>query len=247
MSFGGQIKSFAVKTANNAISQTLDAALTIGKAAIHAVMPDDYEYYLCSLTLYNYKMEKEGFLSFTVMPDNIVENNTPIQNIVKTHAGMVTVFNPTFSPIDINMSGTFGRKFRLLSDYQDPMQGKSGFFGLNFGKIANVNIGMKSGYGMIKILEHILKKSNQLDENRKPYFLIFDNYSFNTSYIVTPTNFSFQQSLETNMIWHYNVSLRATGNKPTNAKSEMGNLLKKVASSSITSGLNNIITKMIGF
>ena len=49
------------------------------------------------------------------------------------------------------------------------------------------------------------------------------------------------------MIWHYNVSLRATGIKPTSVKSEMGNLLKKVASSAITSGLNNVITKMIGF
>ena len=247
MSFGGQINSFAGKTANNIISQTLNAALTIGKAAVHAGMPDDYEYYLCSLTLYNYKMEKVGFLSFTVMPDNIVESNTPIQNIVKTHAGMVTVFNPTFAPIDITMSGTFGRKFRLLSDYKDPMQGKSGFFGLNFGKILGVTMGIKSGYGMVKILEHILKTSNKLDENRKPYFLIFDNYSFNTSYIVTATNFSFQQSTEMNMIWHYNVSLRATGIKPTSAKSEMGNLLKKVASSAITSGLNNVITKMIGF
>lgn len=247
MSFGGQIKNFAGNSANNIISQTLNAALTIGKAAVHAVMPDDYEYYLCSLTLYNYKMEKMGFLSFTVMPDSIVENNTPIQNIVKTHAGMITVFNSTFAPIDITLSGTFGRKFRLLSDYKDPMQGKSGFFGLNFGKILGVNMGIKSGYGMVKILEHILKTSNKLDENNKPYFLIFDNYSFNTSYIVTATNFSFQQSSEMNMIWRYNVSLRAVGLKPTNAKSEMGNILKRVASSAITSGLNNVVTKMIGF
>ena len=58
MSFLGQVKNIAKSNTNLMIQQTLDAVLTFGKSAVHTIMPDDYEFYLCSLELYNSKKIK---------------------------------------------------------------------------------------------------------------------------------------------------------------------------------------------
>ena len=116
MSFKDTLKS----AGSTALSGLVDAAIDFGKSALHALMPDDYEYYLCSFELYDSKMDKKGFLSFVVMPDQITESHSPIQSITKTHSGIVTTFNSTFSPVNITISGTFGKKFRIVSNYKDP-------------------------------------------------------------------------------------------------------------------------------
>lgn len=247
MSFKGQMEKIGKSGLNNLVSSTMNAVIDFGKSAVHALMPDDYEYYLCSLELYDSDYNKVGFLSFVVMPDQISENHVPIQTITKTHGGIVTTFNPTFAPIDITLAGTFGKKFRLISDYKDPTHKKSGFLNINFGKLLNVNMGVKSGYGLTKILDHILKTANTLDDNGRPYFLCFNNYAFNTSYIVNVMNYNFSQSYEQNMIWFYQISLRAVGEKPKKVGNKMGSLLGSVASNSIANGLTKVITGMVGF
>lgn len=236
----------------NVAQQVIDSAMSVGKAALHAVMPDDIEYYLCSLELVNCKDERVGFLSFSVMPEQINENHTPIQTMVKTNNAVVTNFNSSFAPIDISISGTFGRKFRLLLDYKDPkdvltpggasMQSIS----LDFGTIAGVSSGVKSGYGMTKILEHILRGANNVDVNGKPYYLKFCNYSLNTAYIVDVVNFSFSQSMANNCMWNYSFTLRAVADlrKYNSSKNKLKELLPQVASNSIASGLTNIVNGM---
>lgn len=248
MSFKSQIENIGKKGANELTRTVIDSVLEVGKSALHVLIPDDYEYYLCSLELYDSNFKKEGFLSFVVMPDQIMENHTPIQTMTKTHGGIVTTFNPTFAPIDISFSGTFGKKFRMVTNVvQDPTKKKGGnLLNLNLGKLGNVGIGVKSGYGLTKVLEHILRMANKTDGNNKPYFLIFNNYAFNTSYVVNVVNFQFTQSYEQNMIWHYNVTLKAVGRKPKKLNKKW-NLLGQVASNSISNGLTKTITGMIGF
>lgn len=246
MSFKGQIKNIAKKGANGLSKTVIDSVLEVGKSALHTIMPDDYEYYLCSLELYNSDFEKEGFLSFVVMPEQISENHVPIQTMTKTHRGIVTTFNETFAPVDISISGTFGKKFRMVTNSaKDPIK-KSGILNINFGKLGNIGVGVKSGYGLIKILQHILEKSNKTDGKGRPYFLIFNNYAFNSSYIVNVVNYQFTQSYEQNMIWYYNITLKAVGKKPKRKK-EKWKLLSQVASNSIANGLTKTITGMIGF
>lgn len=249
MSFKGQIENISKKGVNGLSRTVIDSVLEVGKSALHVLMPDDYEYYLCSLELYNSDFNKEGFLSFVVMPDQITENHTPIQTMTKTHGGIVTTFNPTFTPIDISFSGTFGKKFRMVTNsVQDPIQKRGeNLLNLNLGKLGSAGIGVKSGYGLTKVLEHILKMANKTDGNDKPYFLIFNNYAFNTSYVVNVVNFQFTQSYEQNMIWYYNVSLKAVGRKPKRMNKGKLNILKQVAFNSISNGLTKTITGMIGF
>ena len=145
------LKSQASSITGNAI----DAALSVGKAALNAVMPDDIEYYLCSLELYNQDKKRVGFLSFVVMPDQMEENHSPIQTMIKTHRGIATVLNDSFAPVDISFSGTFGRKWRLLSSFKDPKLelDTKGFLNLSFGSVAGIGVGLKSGYGITKIMD----------------------------------------------------------------------------------------------
>lgn len=246
MSLLGQLGNIGKKATNMGTEQLINAILTVGKSAVHTIIPDEYEYYLCSLELYDSKHTKTGYISFVIMPDQISESHSPIQTIVKTHGGIVTVINPTFAPIDISLAGTFGRKWRLASNYKDPTKDKSGFLSLNFGKLLNMSIGVKSGYGLTKVLEKILKEANSLDSSGKPYTLVFNNYAFNTSYVVNVMNFSFSQSTEQNMMWSYSIALRAVGYKPIYAKQTMGGFLGSVASNAIAGGLTKLCTSMIG-
>lgn len=246
------LKSTLKSTGSTALEGLVNTAVNFGKSALHAVMPDDYEYYLCSFELYDSQMDKKGFLSFVVMPEQITESHSPIQTITKTHSGIITTFNETFSPINITISGTFGKKFRIVSNYKDPgsKTGKSGngYFSLNLNMGSGAfSIGMKSGYGLTKILKNIINLANKTDDYNRPYFLIFNNYAFNTSYVVNPTNFQFHQGYENNMMWYYSINMTAVGNKPSKAKNHIGDLLSSVASNSISNGLTNIITNMIGF
>lgn len=233
----------------NVTQQLIDTALNVGKAAVHAAMPDDFEYYLCSLELVNHKDERKGFLSFSVMPEQISESYSPIQTMIKTHNAVVTLFNDSFAPVDINISGTFGRKIRLLLNYKDPWTrtGNKQFLTLNFGKVAGVDSGVKTGYGMTKILQHILDSATKTEiETGKPYFLKFYNYALNTAYIVDVVNYTIHQSMGNNMMWNYQMTLRAVAPlySFSNIGNKMKNLLPEVASNSIANGVTNIVNGM---
>lgn len=239
------LKSQVSSITGNAI----DAALSVGKAALNAVMPDDIEYYLCSLELYNQDKKRVGFLSFVVMPDQMEETHSPIQTMVKTHRGTATVLNDSFAPVDISFSGTFGRKWRLLSSFKDPKLelDTKGFLNLSLGSVAGIGVGLKSGYGVTKIMEHILQRSYKT-QGGKPFYLIFNNYALNTSYVCDVINYTVYQDVNTNVMWNYIVHLRAVAENSSFFKmSTRLKNLKDVASMQIANGLTNVVSNMIGF
>jgi len=250
------LKTIMKSQGTNVAQQLIDTALNVGKSAIHAAMPDDFEYYLCSLELVNHKDERKGFLSFSVMPEQISESYTPIQTMIKTHNAVVTLFNDSFAPVDINIAGTFGRKIRLLLNYKDPWYDNSGngikilqskkFISLDFGKVAGMEVGVKTGYGMTKILQHILAKATTTDADNHPYYLKFYNYALNTAYIVDVVNYTMSQSMGSNMIWNYQMTLRAVAplSSFSNIGNKMKNLLPEVASNSVANGVTNIVNGM---
>ena len=55
MSLLGQIGNISGKALNVATGQLMNALVTVGKSAVHTLIPDEYEYYLCSLELYDSK------------------------------------------------------------------------------------------------------------------------------------------------------------------------------------------------
>lgn len=252
--WANSVGHYASDNGVNIAKQAVDIAMKVGKSALHAVVPDDFEYYLLSLELLDSSLNREGFISFTVMPEQIIENHSPIQSVTKTHQGIISVFSDTFAPVDLNIAGTFGRKFRLVSQLQDPYDASklTNFLNMSLGKLGNsllggnLSLGVKSGYGLTKVLEHMLKAANQRDATNKPRWLILRNYAFNTAYIVDPISFSFSQNQGNNMMWYYSMNLRAVADYSVNKKKNNWAALGTVAANGIATGLTDIATKMIG-
>lgn len=239
--------SIISNTINSTIESLSSAVVSMGQSAVHSLIPNEYEYYLCAFTLYDSSKSKVGYMSFIVMPNQITESHTPIQNLVKTHGGIVTVFNSSFTPVDITIAGTFGKKWRLITGMTDPNSSKSSSGILNSG-ILSGGITVHSGYGLTKLLERIIERTTQLDDNNKPYTLIFHNYAFNTGYIVNITNYTFSQSYEQNMIWQYQITMKATGDESafSSSGSSLLSTLSTVANNAISNGLTSIVSGMIG-
>lgn len=177
------------------------------RAYINSLYPDEFEYYLCSFELMNNVGVVEEILIFPVMPDSIQESRTSLVNIKKTMSAVVSLTNNTFAPTNINITGSFGRKLRILLGPKQTTA--SAFYFEKQIKVANENIELnaeiKSGYGVTKKLEKMIKKS----QTKEGYLLFFYNLALNNNYLVEVTDMSFQQSMENNMLWNYSLSMKS--------------------------------------
>lgn len=176
------------------------------KAYLHALYPEEFEYYLFSLELVNRSGELIESIIFPVMPNSISEQRQSLVNIKKTNNSIVSLTNRTFAPTTINVNGTFGRKLRLLFSNQDKTKENSGSaFSFSAGKKNKANGEIKTGYGVTKLLERIILRSQ-----RDPNTLLFlYNMSLNNNYLVECTDMSFNQSTENNMLWNYQLGFKS--------------------------------------
>ena len=170
MSFLNQAGNIAGSTVNSVAENVRSAVDTIGRAALHSLAPDNFEYYMCSLELLDSSGNTKGFMTFAVMPNNIMETKTQIASITKTNKGILTLFNSTFSPRDISLQGTFGRKIRLLTGMKEAENvSKIPFFGGNLGfSLSGSDVLIKTGYGLTKMLKSMVDKSFELDDKGNP-------------------------------------------------------------------------------
>ncbi len=195
----------------SAFTRYTGLASSIGKKAISALFPNDFELYIMALELVNSDKQTEAYFLFPVQPFSISEQNRPIQNIKKTAGGITVLSTQTFSPTDTMIQGNFGRKFKFLlgkelinfsAFLQQPFISKP-----EFAQEFDVNI--KTGYGCIKVLESIINKSSKLDKANKPYALYMYNLALGNSYLVKVLNYDFHQNQENNMIWHYSMAVKS--------------------------------------
>ena len=103
---------------------------------------------------------------------------------------------------------------------------------------------MKTGYGLTKMLQRMLKGAYDLDQYGAPHILYFSNYSLNTHYIVEPLQRSFSQSSENNMMWYYSIELKAVAEADAGVNSMDGakNFMTQVAVGLISKTLDNLIS-----
>lgn len=200
-------------TASIARQKYLDLLNSIGRAGVHGMFPNDFEYYAIALEVVDSNNETEDLLIFPILPDEFTETNTAISNIKKSSSGVISLFNPTFVPGDIRIGGNFGRKFRvLLGDQNVTFSGIKGV--LNRNKRTSIfeppefDLKVKTGYGTLKVLEGIYYKSFKLDNYNKPYKVYFHNLALNNSYLVELTSFSTNMdSRVNNMMWAYSLQM----------------------------------------
>ena len=240
--------SIGKSSANGVIQGAISVVDTLGRAALHAMAPDNFEYYSCSLELLDSSKSTKGFMTFAVMPNNILETKTEIATISKTNRGIVTMFNSSFVPRDISIQGTFGRKLRLIVGAKEPQDNsKKTWFG-NLMSSGNLGFNMlggevlvKTGYGLTKLLKKIVDTAYTLDENEKPHTLIWTNYALNTSYVVEVLQSSYSQSYENNMLWYYNLEMKAVAPASAIKTENFGGFTKKVAANSIGNAIGNLL------
>lgn len=191
---------------------------TIGRTASHALFPKDFEAYFVALELMNGKGEIENFLVFPVSPEQISETITPITNVKKTAGGIVTVRSSTFVPRDIEIKGNFGRNLRFVLGDNIIRGGVFSFvrsaLNVSKGGIAEFEVvtfsnKSKTGYGLVKTIEDMFVKADQLDSKGRPRKLIFYNTILGNNYIVVPKQFVHNQNISANMIPQYSMSFTA--------------------------------------
>ena len=174
-----------------------------GQALLHAQYPNDFEYYLCAFELTDFNDTTIEYFIFPVNPDNISINNQSITNVQKSQAGVTSLSNATFVPIDIQISGSFGRKLRLITRTEKVSLPTS-----LSSVVSEVNKIVKTGYGMVKLLERMFDKSITIDGDTS-YRLYFYNYAFNAHYLVEGMLFNASIDKNENMIWKYNMVFKA--------------------------------------
>lgn len=215
-----------------------------GRAALHALAPDDFEYYACSFELLKSNGDVEKIFHFPVMPNGISIDGQSIVNIMKTGTGTTVQFNDSFVPKNISINGTFGRKFRLL------LSNNSGNDVLSFKNIKqnikDIDLKIKTGYGAMKMMEYMLDELYKLDEFNMPRFLIFHNFAFNQSLLVEVISKNFSQSNENNMMWNYSIQLKgvADARKIILGKRSKKNLRDLLSVSSLQFNVNKIFSDL---
>lgn len=241
-----------------------DAIITNGRALVHAKNPDDFEYYAISFELVDSEFNSLRIFHMPVLPTAISIGRTSPLNIKKTGWGYFTQYSDAFQARQISIQGTFGRKFRLIVNKEESDK-----------KLKDYDLNIKTGYGVTKVLEEMLLQSQQaskkntndlgnsvIEENHK--FLIMYNLTFNQQFVVEVMNKSFTQSVENNMMWNYQIELRAVGdvrnligydldkslkNLLTNAKlnSNLNTVFNNITAGGVVDAARNVSTDLISF
>ncbi len=206
-----------------AISKRSEGLTTLGKAALNIKFPDEFELYVISFELVDSQGTTLRYFIFPVNPSSIDEQKNYLHNIKKTQGGVSVLSSSSFNPTDINISGSFGRKFRVLlgGDYKDFVSSfkdsSSSITKSSFKKGVKefFDERVKTGFGSCKVLESVIEESKELDIHGKPKSLIFHNLALGNSYIVKTSTLRFSQSQESNMIWNYSLSLKGVGKLET--------------------------------
>lgn len=195
--------------------------LAIGRAALSALFPNDFESYMLALELVNSSGDTVDYFSWPILPDEIRETHQEITRVSKTIGGVYTLKNSTFTPRQISFRGTFGRRFKLLLNNNQvsfagfSLSQKNGKFSITppnllGSKVPEFSSFAKTGYGCIKVLESMKEKSKAVDENGKSYALYFYNPILGNNYQVEINTFVHSQDKDqNNMLPAYSMQMTA--------------------------------------
>lgn len=247
-------------SASSVLNKMKSMAQSIGVQALSGLYPNDFELYMVALELTDSEDNVIDYLAFPVMPDSIQKTEPTRTNVKKSLSGVTALTNPSFTPQEINIKGSFGRNFKILLNIANPVKGaafsttagKYDLFSIS-GRQTNLSfpgfdVGVKTGYGVIKILKAMASKSVALDKYGKPLRLYFYNMALGESFLVVipPSGVQYSQDISKNMIWNYNLTMIALA--PLDAvaagKGKRSTMVDRLVSSAIQTGVNKLATKV---
>lgn len=188
---------------------------TLGKVALNSKYPNDFEVYMMSLELTDSEDNSQQFLAFPVMPNQITKTEPKRVNLKRSASGVTVIMSEAMIPNEISIKGDFGRSFKLMLQ---PGNGGTaegfGFTGFNPSaknlafNTPSFDGAIKTGFGVIKIMQSMIDQSMTLDSRGKPHRLYLYNMALSESYLVsiTPQGLSLTQDLAKNMIWSYSIT-----------------------------------------
>lgn len=195
----------------------------VGRAALSAIFPRDFEYYMVALELTDFDGNTIEFFAFPIMPSQITKTENTKTSVYATLGGVTIINSDVFVPQDLKLTGDFGRSFKLMAGYvRDELISLKGISYSNMmgvyepdeinsplkKKVTEFLSIVKSGFGCTKKLQSIINRSSGHTEG-KPFRLYFYNLALGESYLVVPTKnpLTLAQTESKNMIWTYILDL----------------------------------------
>lgn len=189
----------------------------LGKTGLNIKYPDEFELYVMALELLDQDFNTLRYFVFPVMPDSFSEDSQQLHSIKKTLGGVHVLATTNFIPTDISLSGTFGRRLRvllngtytdLIASFRTP-QGVANWQSVKKGTTEFFDEDIKTGYGCTKILESMINETNVIDSTGGIKTLIFHNLALGNSYVVRPMGLILTQDRNSNMLWNYRLTLKS--------------------------------------
>lgn len=181
-----------------------EALTTAAKITLNTLYPREFEFYMVTLELVNHDDTLVEYFTFPINPESISKSQPYLKQIDRTYGAVIVNKSGKFVPQDIVLKGSFGRNFKFVS--RDQVLDLSAIQWLPNDSEYNRNY--KSGYGCFKIVQRICDLADILDEKGYARKLYFHNLALGESYLVEVINFEASQSLDSNMIWNYDLRLR---------------------------------------
>lgn len=186
-----------------------------------SLYPIDFEAYMIAFELCNSQGKTIDYFTFPIMPTEIsIEEEIPVK-VENTFGGVNTVSSNIFVPKSINLSGNFGRNFKILIRDQistplsylpivhKAIQERDYGVGGVQGKVLELTNFLKTGYGCFKVLQSIINRSVEVDEFGECNRLYMYNMCYGENYLVKPISFRGAQSTSNNGLWNYDLNLKA--------------------------------------
>lgn len=245
---------------NTVINEAMRLAKNIGLQAIATAMPHEFEWYMIALELATADNKTIDYLTFPIMPNSLSKVEQNRTSIKKSLNGVTVLQNSSLPLGEIVLQGNFGRGFKNLVGVGNDVSisalaysmkaGKYDLYSLQEGsgrkipKVKIFNTAVKTGYGVVKMLQAMLNKSVGHDSAGRPFRLFFYNMAFGESYqVVVPSNgVRFYQDLSNNMIWNYD--LRLTVVAPLDAVVKDSKKWKQLAASAIKGSVDIVSTEV---
>ena len=245
---------------NTVVNEAMNLAKSVGLQAIATMMPHEFEWYMIALELATADNKTIDYLTFPIMPNSLSKVEQKRTSIKKSLSGVTVLQNSALPLGEIVLQGNFGRGFKNLVGINNDISagalaysmkaGKYDLYSLQEGnnnkipKVKTFNTAVKTGYGVIKMLQAILSKSVGHDNQGRPFRLFFYNMAFGESYqvVVPPNGMRFYQDISNNMIWNYD--LRLTVVAPLDAVVKDSRKWKQLSASAIQGSVDIVSSEV---
>lgn len=245
---------------NTVVNEAMNLAKSVGLQAIATMMPHEFEWYMIALELATADNKTIDYLTFPIMPNSLSKVEQNRTSIKKSLSGVTVLQNSALPLGEIVLQGNFGRGFKNLVGINNDISagalaysmkaGKYDLYSLQEGnnnkipKVKTFNTAVKTGYGVIKMLQAILSKSVGHDNQGRPFRLFFYNMAFGESYqvVVPPNGMRFYQDISNNMIWNYD--LRLTVVAPLDAVVKDSRKWKQLSASAIQGSVDIVSSEV---